>query len=107
MASSLISIPEYFTRFIDRSIDLTKIPKICCPFHEEDTPSFSYSSEKGLWRCFGACKVGGDVIALHQKNYRTHYTSCLACVQRGSDGRWSVVWQMNTQLHSRRHTQKQ
>lgn len=25
MASSLISIPEYFTRFIDRSIDLTKI----------------------------------------------------------------------------------
>ena len=48
MASSLISIPEYFTRFIDRSIDLTKIPKICCPFHEEDTPSFSYSSEKGL-----------------------------------------------------------
>ena len=31
MASSLISIPEYFTRFIDRSIDLTKIPKICCP----------------------------------------------------------------------------
>lgn len=27
MASSLISIPEYFTRFIDRSIDLTKIPK--------------------------------------------------------------------------------
>ena len=70
MASSLISIPEYFTRFIDRSIDLTKIPKICCPFHEEDTPSFSYSSEKGLWRCFGACKVGGDVIALHQKNYR-------------------------------------
>ena len=70
MASSLISIPEYFTRFIDRSIDLTKTPKICCPFHEEDTPSFSYSSEKGLWRCFGACKVGGDVIALHQKNYR-------------------------------------
>ena len=114
MASSLISIPEYFTRFIDRSIDLTKTPKICCPFHEEDTPSFSYSSEKGLWRCFGACKVGGDVIALHQKNYRLRSRReaedslyKLLGLRRGSDGRWSVVWQMNTQLHSRRHTQKQ
>lgn len=66
----MITIPEYFTRFIDPSIDLTKTPKICCPFHKEDTPSFSYSPEKGVWRCFGACKVGGDIIALHQKNYR-------------------------------------
>lgn len=66
----MISIPEYFTRFIDQSIDLNQTPKICCPFHSEDTPSFSYSSSKGVWRCFGACKFGGDVIALHQKNYR-------------------------------------
>ena len=72
MASTLISIPEYFTRFIDKRVDLNRTQKICCPFHEEDTPSFSYSPEKGLWRCFGACKVGGDVIALHQKNYRLH-----------------------------------
>ena len=70
MGNSLISIPEYFTRFIDPSIDLNRTPKICCPFHEEDTPSFSYSAEKGVWRCFGACKTGGDVIAMHQKNYK-------------------------------------
>ena len=66
----LPSIPEYFTRFIDSNIDLNKTQKICCPFHKEDTPSFSYSPEKGVWRCFGACKFGGDVIALHQKNYK-------------------------------------
>lgn len=70
MADTLISIPEYYTRFIDKSVDLNRTNKICCPFHHEDTPSFSYSPEKGRWRCFGACKVGGDVIALHQKNYR-------------------------------------
>lgn len=70
MGNSLISIPEYFSRFVDKGIDLSKTPKICCPFHQEDTPSFSFSEEKGLWRCFGACKAGGDVIALHQKNYR-------------------------------------
>lgn len=70
MSNELISIPEYFSRFIDPSVDLNKTPKICCPFHDEDTPSFSYSSEKGIWRCFGACKVGGDVIEMHRKNFR-------------------------------------
>lgn len=69
---SLITIPEYFARFIDPAIDLEKTPKICCPFHQEDTPSFSYSPEKGVWRCFGACKFGGDVIAMHQKHYKIH-----------------------------------
>lgn len=67
---SIITIPEYFSRFIDPSVDLEKTPKICCPFHDEDTPSFSYSSEKGVWRCFGACKFGGDVIAMHQKHFK-------------------------------------
>lgn len=67
---NLISIPEYFSRFIDPSVDLDKTPKICCPFHQEDTPSFSYSPDKGVWRCFGACKFGGDVIAMHQKHYK-------------------------------------
>lgn len=66
---SLITIPEYFARFIDPTVDLNATPKICCPFHQEDTPSFSYSADKGVWRCFGACKFGGDVIAMHQKHY--------------------------------------
>lgn len=65
----LITIPEYFSRFIDPTIDLSITPKICCPFHHEDTPSFSYNADKGVWRCFGACHFGGDVIAMHQKHY--------------------------------------
>ena len=66
------TIPEYYKDFIDQSVDLALEPKQCCPFHKEDTPSFSYSREKKVWRCFGACKCGGDVIALHQKNYHLH-----------------------------------
>ena len=65
----LITIPEYFSRFIDPTINLDLTPKICCPFHQEDTPSFSYSPDKGIWRCFGACHFGGDVVAMHQKHY--------------------------------------
>lgn len=65
----LISIPEYFSRFIDPTIDLNVTPKICCPFHNEDTPSFSYNADKGVWRCFGACHFGGGVVEMHQKHY--------------------------------------
>ncbi len=32
-----------------------------CPFHGEDTPSFSVSPEMGLFYCFG-CQAGGDVF---------------------------------------------
>jgi hypothetical protein len=35
--------------------------KGCCPFHDEKTPSFHVSDQKGMYKCFG-CGVGGDAI---------------------------------------------
>jgi len=35
--------------------------KACCPFHKERTPSFTVSSDKGLYYCFG-CQEGGDLF---------------------------------------------
>lgn len=37
--------------------------KMCCPMHEEKTPSFVVNAEKQSWHCYGACAKGGDVIA--------------------------------------------
>ena len=33
-----------------------------CPFHEDQGPSFVVSVSKNLWRCHGACQVGGSVV---------------------------------------------
>jgi len=54
---------------ISRYVTLTKAGsnyKGRCPFHKDDTPSFSVSPEKGLWHCFG-CGAGGDVIGFVMK----------------------------------------
>ena len=32
----------------------------CCPFHKENTPSFSVHPSKGIYKCFG-CEKGGNV----------------------------------------------
>ena len=40
--------------------------KACCPFHDEKTPSFNVSRDKGFYKCFG-CGEGGDVFSFLQK----------------------------------------
>lgn len=44
----------------------------CCPFHEEKTPSFSVSPEKGSYYCFG-CHEGGNVFKFISKMENISY----------------------------------
>lgn len=36
-----------------------------CPFHEDNNPSFTVSSEKQIYKCF-VCGEGGDVVKFHR-----------------------------------------
>lgn len=44
----------------------------CCPFHNEKTPSFSVSEEKGFYHCFG-CGAHGDIISFVMNTEHLEY----------------------------------
>ena len=68
----LPTVPEYYQEHISAGVDLTMYPKQCCPFHQENTPSFSYNLITGRWSCFGKCHAHGDVIDMHMRYYHFH-----------------------------------
>lgn len=47
-----------------------------CPFHSENTPSFSVSPEKGIFKCFG-CGKGGNLISFVREYERTDFLGAL------------------------------
>lgn len=47
-----------------------------CPFHNEKTPSFTVSSQKGIFHCFG-CGEGGDAITFIMKKENLTYPEAI------------------------------
>src|SRR5947207_9438034 len=47
-----------------------------CPFHEERTPSFSVSPEKGTFYCLG-CQQGGDTIRFVQETEQVDFVGAI------------------------------
>ncbi len=61
-----LDIVEFIRQYVPGLKRAGKTYKACCPFHHEKTPSFTCSSEKGLFYCFG-CQEGGDIFAFLMK----------------------------------------
>jgi DNA primase len=57
-AANIVELVEARTRLRKAGARYTGL----CPFHEERTPSFSVSPDRGTYHCFG-CGVGGDAIS--------------------------------------------
>jgi len=47
-----------------------------CPFHSEKAPSFTVSSSKQMFHCFG-CKKGGDLFAFWMEYHRVSFPQAL------------------------------
>lgn len=61
--------------FLDsKGIHTESNKQICCPFHDDSTPSFSVNFETNAWKCFG-CQNGGRFIDLW-KTYQNKYENC-------------------------------
>ncbi len=56
-AANIVDLVEARTRLRKVGARYTGL----CPFHQEKTPSFSVSPERGTYYCFG-CSAGGDAI---------------------------------------------
>ena len=47
-----------------------------CPFHNEKTPSFSVSSTKGIYKCFG-CGRGGNVVTFIEEHEKLTFVEAI------------------------------
>ncbi len=64
---SRIDIVSYVQRFVPSLKKAGRNYKACCPFHNENTPSFVVNPQRQTWHCFGACSEGGDLFTFAQK----------------------------------------
>lgn len=60
-----IDLVDYIREFVPLTQAGTNF-KARCPFHNEKTPSFMVSRDRGMWHCFG-CSKGGDVFTFLQE----------------------------------------
>jgi DNA primase len=74
----------------------------CCPFHDEKTPSFTVSTAKQFYHCFG-CGAHGDALSWLTEYRRLPFPQALAELA----GRSGIVLGANTpgERHARRGRQ--
>lgn len=62
-------------------LNLNNHNKCLCPFHKENTPSFSVSEQKQIFKCFG-CDEGGNAISLVSKLLNINYLNAAKLINK-------------------------
>ena len=57
---NILDVAKYY------GVNVNSHGKALCPFHREDTASFSINTDKQIFYCFG-CGAGGDIFTLASK----------------------------------------
>ncbi len=71
-----------------------------CPFHQEKTPSFSVTPDKGLFYCFG-CHAGGDVFKFLMKIENLTFTEAAKKLAARANIEWHQSAALNAQDKAR------
>jgi len=70
-----VKINDYIGRFVKLQSTGNYL-KGLCPFHNEKTPSFSVTPDKGIYHCFG-CGNGGDLFTFVQEYEKVDFVGSL------------------------------
>jgi DNA primase catalytic core len=76
----------------------------CCPLHGEKTPSFSVSSVKGIFKCFG-CGKGGNLITFVMENEKLSFPEAVKKI--ASDHHISITEKEPTEEERRVEDQRE
>lgn len=84
-----MAIPKYFVQQVKDAIRLSELVGRfvtlkrngkefggLCPFHQEKSPSFTVSDEKGFYHCFG-CQAHGDAVGFMIQHERMNYVEAV------------------------------
>jgi DNA primase catalytic core len=71
-ASDIVALVEGYTRLRKSGSRYVGL----CPFHQEKTPSFGVSPDRGTFKCFG-CGEGGDAITFVEKHENLDFVGAI------------------------------
>ncbi|QMT98229.1 DNA primase [Mycoplasma tullyi] len=70
-----ISVSSIISKYLDLERKGSNY-KSLCPFHDDNTPSFSVNDPKGVWKCF-SCNESGGVIEFVQKKDNLNFVEAV------------------------------
>jgi len=84
--------PQSFIDDLKRKVDIVRVVQdyiqlkkkgsnwmACCPFHKEDTPSFSVSPAREIFYCFG-CQKGGNIFTFVMEMERCSFPEAIKLI---------------------------